>query len=136
MAALSLAYSVDVVSVQCADCGVIFGIPSDIEPNRRRDHKSFYCPNGHSQFFPSESDVERAERLLKEEQARHQRTIARENEERKAREKAERNLKRVKDRVNAGVCPECNRTFQNLARHMHCKHGTGTDAKIGKTKLP
>lgn len=116
--ALSLAYSVTVESVQCISCGVIFGIPSDLNTQRKRDHKLFYCPNGHSQYFPGESDVEKAERLLKEEQARHQRTIARENDERVAREKAERKLKRVAK----GVCPECKRSFPNLARHMACKH--------------
>lgn len=123
MSSLSLAYSVNIESEQCITCGVIFGIPAGLVLERKRDHKSFYCPNGHSQYYPGESDVERAERLLKEEQARHQRTIARENEERVARQKVERKLKRTVTRINAGVCPECNRTFQNLARHMCSKHG-------------
>jgi len=29
---------------------------------------------------------------------------------------------RLKNRVAAGVCPCCNRTFQNLARHMDHQH--------------
>jgi DNA repair exonuclease SbcCD ATPase subunit len=29
---------------------------------------------------------------------------------------------RIKNRASNGVCPCCNRTFQNLARHMHTKH--------------
>ena len=32
-------------------------------------------------------------------------------------------LARKLKRVGRGVCPECNRTFQNLASHMACKHG-------------
>ncbi len=118
MGHLSLAYSVDVESVQCASCHVIFGMPISMTRELRRNHKSFYCPAGHSQHWPGESDVEKAERLLREEKERHQRTIARENEERAAKDKAERKLKRV----SKGVCPECKRTFPNLAKHMACKH--------------
>lgn len=29
---------------------------------------------------------------------------------------------RIKNRVKNGVCPCCNRTFENLARHMQAKH--------------
>jgi Fe-S oxidoreductase len=29
---------------------------------------------------------------------------------------------RIKTRVANGVCPHCNRTFQNLARHMASQH--------------
>jgi hypothetical protein len=32
-------------------------------------------------------------------------------------------LTRVKKRVQNGVCPKCNRTFQNLQRHMASQHG-------------
>ena len=131
MSRLSLAYSVDIESEQCITCGVIFGAPSSLIVQRKRDHKSVYCPNGHGFHYPGESDVERAERLLKEEQARHKRTLERENEARLEREKAERKLKRV----GRGVCPECNRTFANLARHMTCKHGRA-DLTFGKKKLP
>jgi len=36
--------------------------------------------------------------------------------------KANTELKRVKRRINGGVCTCCNRTFTNLARHMKTKH--------------
>jgi hypothetical protein len=39
-------------------------------------------------------------------------------DERIAREKVERKLKRV----HRGVCPCCKRTFQNIQRHMETKH--------------
>ncbi len=43
-------------------------------------------------------------------------------EARAAMEKAERKTKRLMRRVSAGVCPCCNRTFSDLARHMKTKH--------------
>lgn len=29
---------------------------------------------------------------------------------------------RLRNRIKAGVCPRCNRTFQNLQRHMAGQH--------------
>jgi len=42
--------------------------------------------------------------------------------------KAQRKLKRV----HRGVCPDCNRSFENLARHMHTKHGVKTTLLIAE----
>lgn len=118
MAVLSLQTYLTIKTTTCITCGCVIGMQDELYDQRLRDHKGYYCPNGHSQHFTSESDVEKAERLLREEKVRHQRTLERENEERAAKEKIERKLKRV----GRGVCPDCNRTFQNLARHMTCKH--------------
>lgn len=120
MAELSLATVLRIKTTNCISCGCVIGMQDVLYDERLRDHRFFHCPNGHSQHFVGESDEEKAKRQLREEQTRHQRTIARENEERAARERAERKLKRV----NSGVCPECKRTFPNLARHMACKHKT------------
>ena len=115
---LKIFQPVEIITEECCSCGVIFGLTDYFKKERLKDHRLFYCPNGHNQHYTAESEAEKNARLLREEQVRHQRTIARENEERAAREKAERKLKRV----GRGVCPDCNRTFQNLARHMACKH--------------
>jgi hypothetical protein len=37
-------------------------------------------------------------------------------------------------RVSAGVCPCCNRTFQNVARHMKTKHPDIAAAPAAKEK--
>jgi len=115
---LEIFQPVKIVTEECCKCGIIYGMTNYFKAERQKDHAGFYCPNGHEQVYTSESDAEKNARLLREEQARHARTLQRENEERAAREKAERKLKRV----GRGVCPECNRSFQNLARHMACKH--------------
>lgn len=109
---------IEIITEECCACGVIYGLTTEYQERRRNDHKSFHCPNGHPQSYLGESEAEKNARLLKEEQARHARTLQRENEERSAKEKSERKLKRV----NAGVCHCCNRTFQQLARHMADKH--------------
>jgi hypothetical protein len=101
---------------------------SDFNTNRLRDKKNFYCPNGHSQAYIGESDVEKANRLLREEQDRHKRTLERVNE-------AERERDKLKRRVKAGVCPCCKRTFKQLFAHMKHKH-PDFHIEFGKRKLP
>lgn len=118
MPQIAVAYSVKMETTECVTCGIMFAFPVGFDEERRKDHKGFYCPNGHSQHYTAESDAERNARLLKEEQARHQRTITRNNELAEEKAKLERKLRRV----DRGVCPECNRSFTNLARHMACKH--------------
>ena len=59
---------------------------------------------------------------LAAERERHTATLMRLNVAAAERDRAQRKLKRVAK----GVCPECNRTFADLAQHMKCKHGTIT----------
>ena len=119
MAELALQTVLRIKTTVCITCGCVIGMQDGYYDRRAEDHRDFHCPNGHKQHFVDESDAEKNARLLREEQARHARTLARENEERAAKEKLARKLKRV----TRGVCPECNRAFENLARHMACKHG-------------
>lgn len=118
MAVLALQTVLRIKTTNCCNCGCVIGMQEEHYDERVNDHRNFWCPNGHQQHFTSETEAEKNARLLREEQARHRRTLERENEERVKREKLERKLRRV----DRGVCPECNRTFQNLARHMACKH--------------
>lgn len=112
----------------CIKCGVRFGVPIGFTANRRKDKGSFYCPNGHSMAYTeSEEDRLRRERdKLKQNEAWYESRL---KEERDSREQAERRVSaargqitKLKKRASNGVCPCCNRTFSDLARHMHSKH--------------
>lgn len=121
----SITYTGTLVSVgECTTCGVNWAIPADFMKQRRRDHQTFYCPNGHSQYYPQKSDVEDLKDKLAF--ARSQRDQARaeaaHNENRRRAEKAAKT--KLQRRVAAGVCPCCKRTFQSLASHMKAKHPT------------
>lgn len=124
----------------CPTCGVSYGLTSEYEKRRRADGKSWLCPNGHwVTYMKSDLDRERearkaaereaaamaaearcARRQWKEEQDRHQST-------RRSLAATKGVVTRVKRRVGKGVCPCCNRTFQNLARHMESKHPDYSD---------
>src|SRR5688500_16343266 len=53
-------------NITCAECGVIFHIPDRLEKLRRDDHGTFYCPNGHSQYFRGKTDEEKKIESLRE----------------------------------------------------------------------
>lgn len=112
----------------CCNCGVEFASP--VIAIRRNDGQPFYCPNGHRQWYTEteaaklrkELDAEKAKREQAEREAEWAKAEAR--NDRTQRTKAMNKLKKIEARVNAGVCPLCDRTFKQLASHMKCKHGT------------
>lgn len=110
----------------CCVCGIQFGLPPVYEQRRREDKKEFFCPNGHSLAFTGGSEADRLKRenerlqqRLETERRTHQTTL---RGERIKRGKAEAKANRIEQRVHAGVCPHCNRTFRQLAQHMLTKH--------------
>lgn len=132
---------VNLITVECCNCHVVFAMPKEWNDHFRKTHQSFYCPAGHGQSYGGESDIEKAKReelRLKREELRlqsllnierHARTVAE-----KAQQKAELQKRRLEKRIAAGVCPCCNRTFGNLAHHMETQHkgelGSGKDPKM------
>ena len=82
----------------------------------RRTHETFYCPAGHSQWYPGESDIERLELKLK---------------------KAESSaawFKAQADR-NTQKCPwvQCyfmGKTVDGLGTHLRAAHGMPTQAEV------
>ena len=115
MAELALQTVLHFKTTHCITCGVVIAMVDKFYDRRLHDHKTYYCPSGHSQHFIGESEAAKNARLLREEQARHQRTLSRAND-------AERERNRLKKRVKAGVCPCCHRTFKQLVAHMKHKH--------------
>ena len=66
--------------------------------------------------------LERSDRELQRERQRHDQTRA-DRDHIEAKRRGEKAAKtRIKNRIAAGVCPCCNRTFQNLAKHMAGQH--------------
>lgn len=115
--------NVEFTTMQCCNCHLSFGVTSRFEKDRRKDHKTFYCPQGHAQSYRAGADEEtrlrnelnRQQELREAEQARLQRVEAERDQIAKAH-------KKMRVRVMNGVCPCCNRTFQNLLRHMQTEH--------------
>ena len=113
---------------ECPNCGVVFGMTDSMEERRRDDKRSFYCVNGHSLSYPGESQEDKIERLGRElNHAENVSAIRRaeldteKNAHRRTVGKLGAVSKKLK-RVDNGVCPECRRSFANVARHMKSQH--------------
>lgn len=51
--------------ITCVRCGIKFSVPDDWDAKRRCEGSTFYCPNGHSLYFP-QTQVSREEQLQQE----------------------------------------------------------------------
>lgn len=119
-----------------SDCGILFAVPADWQARRRRDHTSFYCPNGHPQSYTAKTESEQ----LRDELERTKRSLGWETDRRKRAEEGAMNLARsrsalrgqvtrLKNKAKAGECAFCHEQFPNVADHVAEAHpDVSTDA--------
>ena len=128
---ITLAGELHVVN-QCGTCGVWHTIPKIVYDCCFQEGGFWHCPNGHSRGWAEGQDERdhKALRLerdrLKQQTAQLQDEIAAERKRAMEAEKkagdAQRRYVSARKRACAGVCPCCNRTFENVQRHMKTKH--------------
>lgn len=106
----------------CGECGIEFAVPSRWVTQRRNNHKTWYCPNGHRRHYPSENKEEQLRSLLQKQKAVTIHLRDQLDSATKSRNAYKGHLNRTKKRIKNGVCPCCNRSFKDLARHMGNKH--------------
>jgi len=133
--------------LQCANCSMHFGITKDFEERRRKDHKEFYCPAGHSNVYNHDNEEEKLRRenqrmkqnsaYLEDQIRDREKQIQKQRENTNAARRQTRAYKgvvtRTKNRVGAGVCPCCTRSFKSLAAHMATKHPEYRKEKVSAT---
>lgn len=142
-----LEFATKLMTASCANCGVLFAMPTDLEDRRRNDHKPFFCPNGHSNFYGGKSEAERLADELRAKNDELARQKARLDQERaltadyvKQAEHKDRQIRgykgvvaKTKRRISKGRCPCCSHTFKDLKEHMQAEHphwdpGKGAEA--------
>ena len=130
MAQVAIANNARLVVCTCGECGVKFGMDEYFYERRQEDGKTFHCPNGHKRIFTQRETLKEKVAFLEKDLMRKDRRLDFERNQRRAIERSNSGLrgvvtrkKRELSRVSKGVCPKCNRSFQNLRRHMACKHG-------------
>ena len=114
---------------ECCNCHMAFAMTTQFVRARRKDHNSFYCPAGHSQHYYGKSEETKLRNRLADtqEEVNRERGMRVDAEHKTKTVAHQRNafkghLKRTKRRIFSGVCPCCNRTFKQLARHMAGQH--------------
>lgn len=117
-------------SLSCASCGVVFAVTDDWERERRRDHRSFWCPNGHSLSWSGKSDIEEAKAALKWErdQLKWERDraaalLAERDGARASLRATKGHVTRLRKLAASGECPfGCGRRFAGLTEHIAKVH--------------
>lgn len=124
-------------AVDCPVCGILYAVPAALVRSAKKwrmdrsDGRgwSLCCPIGHVWGWTGPNAEQRLRQQLDEERDRRAR-IAAERDQLKAAERHQRAAKsraltanrKLKQRIGAGVCPCCHRTFKQLARHMAGQH--------------
>lgn len=134
MSDLTIEFTDRLVVMTCW-CGVNHAVPQDLRDFQRRqfhdgrDVTSIYCPLGHQHQPAGKTKAERereraeqAENCMVRERAAREQAQASERAQRAAATRARNERNKDRTRVANGVCPCCNRTFKQLARHMKSKH--------------
>lgn len=90
-----------------------------------REHREqhFYCPNGHNLHFNA-SKVEQQQREINALTERLRYSFDEISRQRGVIKALNQSMEKKRRRINAGVCPHCQRSFVTLARHIRTKHPT------------
>lgn len=115
-----MAYTSELVVLECW-CGMPHAVPKSLREYQLRMHHDgvkvvdIFCPLGHAHIPAAEPEVRRLERQLAntEEELRI---------ERASHTATKGQLTKSKRRAARGVCPECRRSFVNVARHVAHMH--------------
>ncbi len=125
MGLLRLVVTEEFETQDCGKCGIIFAVPREWREKRisgSAGTREFYCPNGHCRTFIGETEEERLKRELAASQKAKNDALSQMWQAQSAQHVAERRVKKLESRAKAGVCPCCNRTVSQMARHMKSKH--------------
>jgi len=131
-------YLTEIEVLSCCECGISFGMPKELKDKLYNNGKLFYCPNGHPQHFTRKKSLEQKlaekQRALKAERE-YSNSLYEEKEEYKRKMVGQKIQKaKILNRIKKGVCPHCNRYFENLHEHMKTKHfkDNGKETNTGK----
>jgi len=107
---------------ECGYCGGIYAISNNFIERRKEKGGSWYCPYCGSKWHFTKTEIQKLEEKLQNtknllacEISRHDQTKASLNGYKSANT-------RLKNRASKGICPCCNRYFENLHKHMETKH--------------
>jgi hypothetical protein len=119
-----LTYTETLVTTSCW-CGIHLAVPDNLlRWAKQSQRNSIYCPIGHTFVFGDSFEEkyrqEQERRAAAERRAQATRDLLAAEE--RSHSATRGHLTRTKKRVAHGVCPCCNRTFQQLSRHMASRH--------------
>jgi hypothetical protein len=121
-------YTATLETLCCGSCSIVFAIPKNMHLKLKRNGDWFYCPNGDKICYTQtenarlESQRNAARREVESLSAR----LTSCDDQRKAAERQARARKgvvtRMRNKLAAGKCTECEQEFPDLGAHIHEAH--------------
>ena len=113
---------VTMVDTNCYSCGMDFMVPQWLDQQARDKGRGWFCPSCGKTTVYSESKVDKLKKQLESERTRAQWLRDQLDASEKSLSAQKGVVTKLKKRASAGVCPCCNRQFQNVKLHMGRKH--------------
>jgi hypothetical protein len=107
-------------------CGIAFALERSHHERLLSSKERFYCPNGHGMSYTGPSDAQK----LKNAKAREVALLDQLSASIREGELTRQALLRDRQRFLNGVCVCCNRSFENVRRHMTSQHPDFDVAKV------
>ncbi len=124
----TITHDIILATETCCNCHIAFAMPQELQVKCKQDGTTFYCPNGHPQVY-SKPEITKLQEQLNRANSDAQYWRQRQVDIAAEKLHVERQLRtrkgqitKIKNRIGKGVCPCCNRTFENVARHMESQH--------------
>lgn len=116
----TMLFGVEYVLVSCGKegCDQSFGMSLRFYDETRRTGNCWHCPSGHPRIWAGKTTEQQLADAQARETALQDQLTAAVNEAEQTRVA----LLRDRQRFANGVCPCCNRSFENVRRHMATKH--------------
>lgn len=116
----TITFNVDYVLVDCGKdgCSQSFAMSRRFYDETKRTGHTWYCPSGHPRAWRGKS----TEQKLREAEAQATHLTDQLQASAHEAERLRQALLRDRHRFSNGVCPCCNRSFENVARHIRGQH--------------
>ncbi len=119
---VQLNFAVTLTKINCGDCGGTYAINERYRRQKQEVGGFWNCPYCKCSWGFTEGENTRLKRELEQERKRKEWAQQEAKLSENRRRAAVGQVTKIKNRVAKGVCPCCNRTFQNLMKHMKTQH--------------
>lgn len=119
-----ITYTGALVVTSCGVCSIRFAMPEDLERRAREQGKAFdgfYCPQGHTLIY-RDGENDRLKRELASAESRNTHLGDQLHASIEEAEKIRLQVLKDRHRIANGVCPCCQRSFENVRRHVQGQH--------------
>lgn len=106
----------------CIKCGITFWIPATFQGKLKETKNSFYCPNGHAQFYSGETEAQRLKKLLDSKYALLEAKNTELATALRLKAQLEQALSKLQKTGSRKKCPYCGKAYKFLSTHIRNRH--------------